>query len=154
MRNWKRVISVMLVLVMTISLTAIPAMAEEEKTTEKSLVYTCLGDSIAAGYSLPTYVARIDAGLVPVEGSYGKIVADTLKADQYNAYGTAGARSLKTATTVGVILHILGGAVGLCMMALLAYLGAEHLLVPGNLFLYQLIWMIPGLMLTEWTRTI
>jgi lysophospholipase L1-like esterase len=93
MRNWKRVISVMLVLVMTISLTAIPAMAEEEKTTEKSLVYTCLGDSIAAGYSLPTYVARIDAGLVPVEGSYGKIVADTLKADQYNAYGTSGVRT-------------------------------------------------------------
>ena len=93
MRNWKRVISVMLVLVMTISLTAIPAMAEEEKTTEKSLVYTCLGDSIAAGYSLPTYVARIDAGLVPVEGSYGKIVADALGADQYNAYGTSGVRT-------------------------------------------------------------
>lgn len=70
------------------------------------------------------------------------------------AYGTAGARSVRTATTVGVILHILGGTVGLGMMALLAYLGAEHLLVPGNLFLYQLIWMIPGLMLTEWTRTI
>lgn len=93
MRNWKRVISVMLVLVMTISLTAIPAMAEDEKTTEKSLVYTCLGDSIAAGYSLPTYVARIDAGLVPVEGSYGKIVADALGADQYNAYGTSGVRT-------------------------------------------------------------
>lgn len=93
MRNWKRVISVMLVLVMTISLTAIPAMAEEEKTTEKSLVYTCLGDSIAAGYSLPAYVARIDAGLVPVEGSYGKIVADALNADEYNAYGTSGVRT-------------------------------------------------------------
>lgn len=70
------------------------------------------------------------------------------------AYGVAGARSLKTACTAGVVLHILGGAVGLAMMALLALLGAEELLVPGNLFLYQLIWMIPGLMITEWTRTI
>ena len=70
------------------------------------------------------------------------------------AYGVAGARSLRTATTVGVVLHILGGTVGLAMMALLAWLGAEHLLVPGNLFLYQLIWMIPGLMITEWTRTV
>lgn len=70
------------------------------------------------------------------------------------AYGVAGARSLKTACTAGVILHILGGAVGIAMMALLAVLGAEHQLVPGNLFLYQLIWMIPGLMITEWTRTI
>lgn len=70
------------------------------------------------------------------------------------AYGVAGARSLKTATSVGVVLHILGGAVGIAMMALLAILGAEELLIPGNLFLYQLIWMIPGLMITEWTRTI
>ena len=70
------------------------------------------------------------------------------------AYGVAGARSLRTATTVGVVLHILGGTVGLGMMALLGWLGAEHLLVPGNLFLYQLLWMIPGLMITEWTRTI
>ena len=70
------------------------------------------------------------------------------------AYGIAGARSLRTACRVGVILHILGGVVGLGAMAILAYLGAEHLLVPGNLFLYQLIWMIPGLMITEWTRII
>jgi len=70
------------------------------------------------------------------------------------AYGVAGARSFRTAATVGLILHILGGVIGLGIMALLGYLGAENLLVPGNLFLYQLIWMIPGLMITEWTRTI
>ncbi len=70
------------------------------------------------------------------------------------AYGAAGARSLRTASVAGTVLHILGGAVGIAMMAILAWLGAEELLVPGNLFLYQLIWMLPGLMITEWTRTI
>ena len=93
MRKMNRVIAVILALVMVISLTAVSALADEKESAGKDIVYTCLGDSIAAGYSLPTYVARIDAGLVPVEGSYGKIVADTLKADQYNAYGTSGVRS-------------------------------------------------------------
>ena len=93
MRNWKKVVALMLALVLMVSLAAMSAMAEDTKTTEKKLVYTCLGDSIAAGYSLPTYVTRIDSGLVPVEGSYGKIVADTLKADVYHAYGTSGVRT-------------------------------------------------------------
>ena len=53
-----------------------------------------------------------------------------------------------------MILHILGGTVGIGIVAFLAYLGAAHLLQPVNLFLYQLIWMIPGFMITEWTRTI
>ena len=33
-------------------------------------------------------------------------------------------------------------------------IGAEQLLTPANMFLYQLIWMIPGLLITEWTRSI
>jgi len=27
-----------------------------------------------------------------------------------------------------------------------------HLLTPVNMLLYQLVWMLPGLMITEWTR--
>ncbi len=70
------------------------------------------------------------------------------------AYGVTGARSLRTACTAGVILHLLGGVLGMGIMLILAVLGAEQLLTPGNLFLYELIWIIPGLMITEWTRTI
>ena len=70
------------------------------------------------------------------------------------AYGIAGAKSLKTACTAGVVLHMLGGIVGMGIMLILAVLGASQLLTPGNLFLYELIWMLPGLMITEWTRTI
>ena len=70
------------------------------------------------------------------------------------AYAVAGARSVKTASTLGVVVHMLGGIVGMVMMLILAVLGARELLTPGNLFLYELVWMIPALMITEWTRTL
>ena len=38
------------------------------------------------------------------------------------------------------------------MMLVLVILGALDLISPLNMFLYQLIWMIPALLITEWTR--
>ena len=70
------------------------------------------------------------------------------------AYAVTGARSLKTATTLGVTVHMIGGILGMLMMLVLAILGATHLLTPANLFLYELVWMLPGLLITEWTRNI
>jgi len=29
-----------------------------------------------------------------------------------------------------------------------------QLLTPVHILLYQLVWMIPGLLITEWTRTV
>ena len=68
------------------------------------------------------------------------------------AYAIAGARCIKSAAKLGVIVHMLGGIIGMVMMLILAVLGAKELLTPGNLFLYELVWMIPALMITEWTR--
>ena len=70
------------------------------------------------------------------------------------AYAVTGARALRTASRLGVILHLFGGIVGLLIMLVLSYLGATELLTPTHIFLYQLIWMIPGLLITEWTRTV
>ena len=42
-------------------------------------------------------------------------------------------------------------AVKLCYQAAM---GAEHLLTPSNVLLYQLIWLIPGFLITEWTRSV
>ena len=36
----------------------------------------------------------------------------------------------------------------------LAVLGATHLLTPVNMLLFQLIWIVPGLLITEWTRSV
>lgn len=70
------------------------------------------------------------------------------------AFAVTGARALRTASTLGLAVHMLGGIVGLIMMVVLAVLGEAQLLTPVNLLLYQLVWMIPGLLLTEWTRSV
>lgn len=70
------------------------------------------------------------------------------------AYAVTGARSLKTSITLGIAIHLVGGILGMLMMLVLAYLGETALLTPANLFLYELVWMIPGLLVTEWTRSI
>lgn len=70
------------------------------------------------------------------------------------AYAVTGARSLKTAATLGVAVHMAGGILGMLMMLVLAIIGATELLTPANLFLYELVWLVPGLLITEWTRSI
>lgn len=70
------------------------------------------------------------------------------------AYAITGARSLRQATKLGVIIHMLGGCLGLVIMLALAYLGRTDLLTPANILLYQLVWAVPGLLVTEWTRVV
>ena len=70
------------------------------------------------------------------------------------AYAVSGARALRTSCRLGMVIHLLGGILGLAIMAALAILGTTELLTPTHVLLYQLIWMIPGLLITEWTRTV
>lgn len=70
------------------------------------------------------------------------------------AYAVTGARALKIASAVGVTVHMLGGILGLLMMLVLVLVGADHLLTPMNLLLYELVWVLPGLLITEWTRSV
>jgi hypothetical protein len=70
------------------------------------------------------------------------------------AYAVTGARALRSACRAGVVIHMVGGIVGIAMMGVLAALGATEYLTPVNMFLYQLLWMIPGLLVTGWTRSI
>ena len=71
-----------------------------------------------------------------------------------SAYAVSGARALRQSTRLGVAIHLLGGILGLIIMLVLGYLGSTELLTPTNVLLYQLIWAIPGLLVTEWTRVI
>ena len=70
------------------------------------------------------------------------------------AYAVTGARALRQAAKLGVTIHLLGGVLGILIMLVLAYLGSTQLLTPVNVLLYQLVWAVPGLLVTEWTRTV
>lgn len=70
------------------------------------------------------------------------------------AYAVSGANALRTSCRIGVAIHLVGGILGLLIMAALAILGNTELLTPTHILLYQLIWLVPGLLITEWTRTV
>lgn len=70
------------------------------------------------------------------------------------AYAVTGSRALRTASRLGLIIHMTGGILGLLIMLVLAILGSAELLTPANVLLFQLIWMVPGLLVTEWTRAV
>ena len=71
-----------------------------------------------------------------------------------SAFAITGARVLRNASNMGVAVQMMGGILGLLIMLALTVIGAQHLLTPENLLLYELVWMIPGVLITEWTRTI
>ena len=70
------------------------------------------------------------------------------------AYAVTGARALRAATNVGAVIHLIAGILGLVIMLVLAIIGAWNLLTPTNVLLFELIWMIPGLLVTQWTRLV
>ena len=71
-----------------------------------------------------------------------------------SAFAITGARSLRTASIAGAAVHIFGGLVGLAAVLILTLFSRVDLLTPANLLLLELIWAVPGLLLSEWTRNI
>ena len=70
------------------------------------------------------------------------------------AFAITGARNLRTASIAGAAVHIFGGLVGLAAVLILTIFNRVDLLTPANLLLLELIWAVPGLLLSEWTRNI
>lgn len=70
------------------------------------------------------------------------------------AYAVSGASALRVSCRLGVAIHLIGGILGIVIMAALAFLGTAELLTPTHILLYQLIWLVPGLLVTEWTRAV
>ena len=70
------------------------------------------------------------------------------------AFAITGARSLRIASVAGAVVHILGGTLGLAAVLVLTLSGRTDLMTPANLLLLELIWAVPGLMISEWTRNI
>ena len=68
------------------------------------------------------------------------------------AFAITGARALRSAVNVGTWLHILCGVMGMLIVLLLSIVKGFALLTPANLLVLELIWALPGLLITEWTR--
>lgn len=68
------------------------------------------------------------------------------------AFAITGARALRSAVNVGTWLHILCGVLGMVIVLLLSIVEGIALLTPANLLVLELIWALPGLLITEWTR--
>jgi len=102
----------------------------------------------------PQRAVRRELAAVEPEAEAPALALITSKGLAPYAFAITGARSVRTASWIGVVIHLLGGILGLAMMAVLAYLGEAELLTPVNLLLYEVIWLIPGLLITEWTRSV
>lgn len=84
-----------------------------------------------------------------------QVLALTTRSDLASTvYTISGSAALRTACRWGLAIHMIGGILGMLIMLALAYMGSTELLTPTNVLLYQLIWMIPGVLVTEWTRTV
>lgn len=130
-----------------------PVLTAGDFTLTRSFIRSRFGISPKRIY-FPDRVQREEMKRWEPEADAQALLLVTSKGLAPFAYGVTGARALRTASILGVVVHMLGGILGLGIILALTVLGALELLTPANMFLYQLVWLIPGLLITEWTRAI
>ena len=93
---------------------------------------------------------RLSEAEMKRSGAQGAILAQ----DSFSGFAqaAAGGRMLRSATLGAAILTVLGGLVGLGLMAILAALPATETATALNLLLYAAAWLAPTLLLTAWGR--
>jgi len=104
--------------------------------------------------AFPEQTVRQELAAVEPEAEMGALALTTGEGLAGAAFAVTGARALRLASITGVAVHMIGGILGLLMILALTIVGADYLLTPVNLMLYELIWLIPGLLITEWTRSV
>lgn len=77
-----------------------------------------------------------------------------LRQTQFSTLSLAvtGAHALRTAVRWGILFDLLGGVMGMAIMAVLADLSAGGMMSLVNLTLFLLLWSIPGLLLSGWPK--
>lgn len=104
--------------------------------------------------AFPEPAVRSELQTVEVDPEAPALAMTTQEGLAPKAFAVTGARALRSACRTGVTIHILAGTIGIAMMLALTWYGSLHLLTPANMFLYGLIWTIPGLLITGWTRSV
>jgi hypothetical protein len=130
-----------------------PVLVTEDFMLTESFVRSRFGVNIRR-VCFPERALRRELAAVEADEQTPAMALITSKGLAPYAFAVTGAKSLRTASWIGAVIHLLGGILGLVMMAVLAYLGEAELLTPANLLLYEMVWLIPGILITEWTRTV
>lgn len=78
-------------------------------------------------------------GAILTKGGFG-VLADAV----------VGARLLRTVTKTSTAINLVGGVLGLGLMFLLTWLGAQHVVTALNLLIFSLVWALPTWILTGW----
>lgn len=93
---------------------------------------------------------RLSEAEMKEKGKQGAIMAD----DSFGSFAdaAAGGRVLKSAVGAASLLTVLNGLLGFVLMAVLTSHHGIETATAVNVLLYQLIWAIPTLLLTGWTR--
>ena len=104
--------------------------------------------------AFPEQTVRRELAAVEPEEDNTALALTTGEGLAESAFAVTGARALRLASITGVVVHMIGGILGLLMILALTVVGADYLLTPVNLMLYELIWLVPGLLITEWTRSV
>ena len=102
----------------------------------------------------PEYSVRRELNARRPDGETPALALATRDELDAYAYAASGAQALRSASIWGVVIHLIAGIVGIAAVAALAYLGETELMTPIHVLLYQLVWMIPGILITEWTRIV
>ena len=69
------------------------------------------------------------------------------------ADAAVGGRILQTVVKAGLLMAIISGLIGICVLGALSLTGAIAALSASYLVLFDLIWLVPALLLTGWTRS-
>ena len=93
----KRLLAVLMALAMMATVLSTVAFAATPQNVKQYKSYVSLGDSIAAGFSMPDYLNKRHGKYVidpqRIEGSYPALIADTLKVKNFYPYACPGYRS-------------------------------------------------------------
>ena len=102
----------------------------------------------------PDCATRMDLARQTADEAAPAIALATRGGLAQRAYAVTGGAALRSAWRAGAAVHMLGGGLGFLAVAILALQGSLFLLTPYNLLLYGCVWMIPGLLMAEWTRSV
>lgn len=129
-----------------------PVLASDNFLISESFIHSRFGVNTRR-FAFPERDERLRlASWAPAEEACAICALTTQEGLAGSAFAITGARALRTACNLGAAVHILGGVLGLAIVAALTVVGRTELLTPTNLLLFELCWTVPGLLISEWTR--